>query len=100
MILELIALIIFCASAAGIIIMLYKKLPVLLTLPQNGTTGFKKHRYILNLENKIKDILAAFEKQVYLHKILSWLKCQILKIEVKIDYLLHNIRQKSKNKPM
>lgn len=92
---ELIAAIIFILSFAGLVLLLARKMPVLNTLPQNGTTGIKKHHYILELETKIKDIFVAFEKQIYLHKLLSWTKVLILKIETKIDHLLHGIRKKA-----
>ena len=95
MIIELIATIIFVLSFGGIVFILVKKVPTLNTLPQNGTTGIKKHHYILEFENKIKDILISFEKQVLLHKILSWVKVITLKVEIKVDKLLHGIRRKA-----
>lgn len=75
--------------------MLARKIPVLNNLPQNGTTGLRKHHYILEAENKIKDVLVFFEKQIYLHKFLSWVKVMTLKIEIKTDQLLHKIRRRA-----
>lgn len=95
MIAESIVLAIFTCSFGGIILIFLKKIPVLNTLPQNGTAGIKKHKIILNAENKVKDVLIYFEKQIFLHKFLSWVKCMTLKVEVKIDHLLHNIRKKA-----
>ena len=95
MIIELIILAVFVASLAGVLYILFRKLPALMTLPQNGSTGIKKHDVILNIENRIKSFFLAVEKQVYLHKILSWTKCLTLKIETKVDHLLHNIRKKA-----
>lgn len=95
MIIESIILSIFVISLGGLTFILARKLPVLAKLPQNGTTGIKKHRYISRAENKIKDFFIAFEKQIWLHKILSWVKVITLKIEVQVDHLLRDIRKKS-----
>jgi len=93
---ELIALIIFIISFGGIILILVRKMPVLVKLPQNGTTGIKEHRIFLSIEERIKKIFNIFEKQIILHKILSFAKVIILKTETKIDHLLHKIRKKVK----
>ena len=95
MILKSIILAIFVISFGGVIFILVKKVSVLATMPKNGTTGFKKHQLILDVENKVKDFFLAIEKQVFLHKVLSWVKCLTLKIETKIDTLLHHIRKKA-----
>ena len=93
---QLIALIIFLISILGIVFIFYKKVPALAKLPQNGHHGFKKNEFILNLENKIKHYyFNLFEKQMLLHKFLSWIKVITLKAEVKIDTLLHSIRKKA-----
>ena len=95
MLVESIALAIFVFSFGGILLILVRKIPVLNNLSQNGNTGFKKHQYILEIEQKIKEILGFFKKQIFLHKFLSWVKVMILKIETKIDALLHGIRKKA-----
>ena len=95
MIIESIVLIIFVLSLGGALFILARKIPVLNTLPQNGSIGIKKHRLISDVENKIKDISVSFKKQVFLHKLLSWVKVMTLKIETRIDVLLHKIRNKS-----
>lgn len=95
MIIESTILIIFVLSLVGTLFILARKLPVLKTLPHNGTTGIKKHRIISDAENKIKDILIYFEKQVFLHKILSWVKIITLKVETFVDSHLHRIRKKA-----
>ena len=64
MITELIFLIIFILSLCGILLILARKVPVLNSLPQNGSTGIRKHHVILDAENKIKEILISFEKQI------------------------------------
>jgi hypothetical protein len=93
---ESIALIIFIVSFGGILLILVKKIPVLVNLPQNGTTGIKEHRIFLSIEERIKKIFNIFEKQIIMHKILSFAKVIILKAETKIDHLLHKIRKKVK----
>ena len=93
MIIGSIILSIFILSLGGALFILARKVPVLNSLPQNGTTGIKKHHYILEAENKIKDIFVFFEKQIFLHKILSWVKVMTLKIEIRVDHLLHKIRK-------
>jgi hypothetical protein len=98
MIIELIFLIIFICSLCGILIILARKIPVLSSLPQTGTTGIRKHHIILDIESKIKEILISFEKQILLHKFLSWVKIMTLKIETRVDHHLHKIRQKNKSK--
>ena len=95
MIVEYIILALFVFSFGGAVFILARKIPVLNNLPQNGTTGLRKHYYILEVEQRIKNVFNFFEKQIYLHKILSWVKIITLKIEVKTDQLLHNIRKKA-----
>jgi hypothetical protein len=93
---ELIALIIFIVSLLGIFFIVGKKVPVLVKLPQHGHHGIKKHALIVKIENKIKHHhFHLFEKQMLLHKILSFVKVWTLKIERRIDTLLHGIRKKA-----
>ncbi len=92
---DLIFFVIFILSFGGVLFILARKIPALVTLPQNGRTGIKKHRVILNAEEKIKEAFIYFEKQILLHRLLSWVKCLTLKTETKIDHLLHNIRKKA-----
>ena len=92
---QLIAAIIFGASLLGIIVILYRKIPVLVKLPQNGSHGIPKIKLISNIEDKTKNVYSLFSKQIILHKFLSWVKVMTLKTETKIDALLHNIRRKA-----
>ncbi len=94
--LQLIAFIIFAVSLLGIAFILLKKIPALAALPQNGHHGIKKNEFVLNIEKKIKDFhFKFFHKQVFLHKILSFIKVWVLRIETKIDVRLHGIRKKA-----
>ncbi len=76
--------------------MVGKKIPVLITLPQNGSHGFKKPAVVLRVQKKWNSVhFHLFEKQMLLHKVLSFIKVWTLKIETKIDQLLHGIRKKA-----
>ena len=93
---QLIAFIIFTVSILGIIFILFKKIPVLVNLPQNGSHGFEKNEFILKIEKKIKDAyFHLFSKQMLLYRILSKFRTWTLKIERKIGELLHGIRKKA-----
>lgn len=93
---QLIVFIIFLISTLIVAIMLYRKIPVLVELPQNGHHGIKKPKLVMNVENKIKDFyFHFFKKQMLLHKLLSWSKVSILKLENRIDVLLHGVRKKT-----
>jgi len=95
-VIQLIAFIIFLVSFLGIVFVLYKKAPALARLPQRGHHGFKKSRFIMRIEKKIQDVhFRIFSKQVWLHKLLSWVKVWTLKVETRIDTLLHRIRKKA-----
>jgi len=98
MIAESIALAIFICSLGGALLILSRKLPILHSLPHNGGSGIRNNHVVLQIENKIKSILVSFEKQIFLHKFLSWVKVMTLKVETRIDHLLHKIRQKNKAK--
>ena len=94
--LQLIAFIIFIASSAVVFFILYKKIPALVKLPQNGHHGFKKPELILRVEKKIKEHhFNLFEKQMLFHKLLSKSKIWILKAETKVDNLLQGVRKKA-----
>jgi len=93
---QLITLLIFIVSSLVVVFMLNRKIPVLIKLPQDGHHGLKKHKIILTTEKKIKDFhFNFFKKQIYLHKFLLIVKVLTLKIETKIDALLHGIRKKA-----
>lgn len=93
---QLIISIIFLVSLLGMLFILFRKIPVLIQLPQNGHHGFKKSEFVLNIEKKIKDsYFHLFSKQMLLHGILSKFRVWTLKIERKIGELLHGIRKKA-----
>jgi len=90
--------VIFIISFAGLGFILYKKMPTLLTLPESKNNIIRDHHIILNAENKIKEIFVYFEKQIWLHKFLFWIKCIVSKIEHGLDDWLHKIRKKAQEK--
>lgn len=91
---QLIAFLIFLLSLVAIAVILYKKIPVLVQLPQNGHHGFKKHHLIEKAEKNVKDFhFNLFHKKTYLHKLLSKMRVLILKLERKIGETLHVIRK-------
>jgi len=92
---ELIIFVIFILSFAGLLFIFWRKMAVVNSLPSNGTTGIRKHRIILDIENKIKNVFVFFEKQIFMHKFLSWVKIMTLKIETRVDHLLHKLRKKA-----
>ena len=71
---------------------------VISNLSKNGKTGFKKYQFIINIENKAKEVLEYFDHISFIHKIVSLIKILVLRMEVKIDNLLHNIRKEAKIK--
>ena len=95
MLTESIVLAIFICSLGGVLFILARKIPVLNDLPQNGTTGIRKYHYVIEIEQKIKNALLYFEKQIFLHKFFSWVKVMTLKIETRVDIILHKIRKKA-----
>ena len=88
---ELISIIILIVSLAGIAVILYRKVPVLVELPEVVEKPPRENIFLV-INKKIKGI---FPKQIVLHKILSWIKILTLKIETKIDKLLHIVRKKA-----
>jgi len=95
MIIGSIILTIFVLSLGGVLLILVRKIPKLNSLPHNGSTGIRKHKLILNTENKINEVKTFFEKQIFWHKFLSWVKVMTLKVETRVDHLLHKIRKKA-----
>ena len=95
MLIESIFLAIFICSLGGVIFILNRKLPELNSLPQNGSAVIREHHVILNIQNRIRKTFVFFENQILFHKFLSWIKVMTLKIETRVDKLLHNIRKKN-----
>ena len=95
-VLQFIAFIIFILSSVGICFILYKKVPILVRLPQNGSTGIKKAKVIEKIETKVKEnYFHFFEKQMLLHKALSKFRILTIRVERVVDQILSNIRKRA-----
>jgi len=92
---QLVVTIIFLVSVLAIVFILYRKIPFLVQLPENGSHGLSKGKYILEAEKKLEKFIKLFTKQIILHKFLSWVRIMTLKVEARIDSILHGIRKKA-----
>lgn len=93
---QLIAFIIFIVSLIMVAFILVRKMPALAGLPKNGHHGVRKHSLIADAEKRIREFhFHFFSKQMLLHTILSKFRILTLRMERKIDTLLHGIRKKA-----
>lgn len=95
---ELILTIILIISLLGIGVILYRKLPVLVKLPE---TPLKlKEPLVLKMKNGIKKLPGKdkFDYELYLQKILSRVRILTLKTENKTSHWLEKLRQKNNQK--
>lgn len=95
---QLIAFIIFIVSTLGALWILNRRMPEVAQMPQNGGSGLRSHRWIAAAEEKARELAESFDKNVWMHRVLSWVKVLILKVEVQIDHLLHGVRKKAQKK--
>lgn len=96
---QLIATIIFIISVLGILIVLLRKIPILVGLPEVVEKP-KAEVQTPGLKDKIKDalhirIINKYFDKILVQKTLSCCKIWILKIEKRIDNLLQKLRKKS-----
>ena len=93
---ELIALIVFFVSLAGILVVAFRKIPQLLELPEAGplVLDWKK----LRGRAKGLPLLRSFSFDLMLQKILSKVKILTLKTEHRTSNLLQKLREDSKRK--
>lgn len=89
---ELIATIILVASILGIFIILFRKIPILIKLPEASRES-QKETLISRLKRKTKN---RFPEEKILQKILSRFRILTLKTEKGTDNLLQKLRKKSK----
>ncbi|OGZ18604.1 MAG: hypothetical protein A2175_02525 [Candidatus Nealsonbacteria bacterium RBG_13_42_11] len=94
--LYLIALILLICSLTGLGIIIRRKIPVLLELPETAPVQFD-FKIILS---KIKSlsVFEDFSAEMFLHKILSKIRVLTLKFENKTSNWLQRLRQKSLKK--
>jgi hypothetical protein len=93
---NLIALVVFLFSFAGLFFIIFKKLPVL--AKTHISSGDVVHVAIADFKNKIKDALNPIDLdyELYLQKILSKVRVLTLKTENKTANWLEALRQRSK----
>ncbi len=97
MIFEIIALIILLGSLIGMGVIIWRKLPVLVELPE--ITELKENLF-LRMKNKILDIpfIKNFSFELFLQKILSRIRVLTMRTENKTAAWLQKLRQKSQEK--
>jgi len=97
---ELIAGIILFLSFLGMAIIIFRKIPALLTLPEISQE--KKEGLILRLRNKIREInlLKNFSYDMFLQKILSKIRILTLKTDSKTFNWLQKLREKTQKKKL
>lgn len=96
---ELIAIIILISSIFGILVILFRKIPVLVNLPI-PEKGMGRESLFLELKNKIKSnfSLKSLSLEFFLQKLLSKIRILTLKTENKTANWLQRLREKSHNK--
>ena len=96
---NLIAAIIFGGSLIGIGTIAYKKIPILVELPET-TKPFKKEKFVSFLKKKVEntEFLKDFSYETFLEKLLFKIRILILKTENKTFSLLQGLKEKQKKK--
>ena len=86
-------------SFAGIAVILYRKMPVLVKLPETSVSVIN-WSFVLRIKNGLKNIpgLKGFSYELYLQKILSKFRVLTLKTENKTGSWLEHLRQRSNEK--
>jgi len=95
---ELIAAIILFGSLIGMGVIIFRKIPVLLTLPE---ILLQKESFISKLKERLKKLnpFRNFSYEIFLQKILTKIRIISLKIDNKISNWLQKLREKyQKNK--
>jgi len=95
---ELIATVILIFSLLGIVIIIFRKIPVLLTLPE--ITVSQEEKLIPKLKRKIKELnpLKNFSYEIFLQKALTKIRILSLKADNKTFNWLQRLREKYQKK--
>lgn len=95
---EIFALVVFILSFFGMLLIFFKKIPILISLSPN--TQDSQENLFLKLKNKTLEIrfLKSFSSGVFLQKILSKVKILTLKTENKTSYWLQQLRKNARKK--
>lgn len=97
--LKLIAIFIWISSFFGLIVIIFRKIPVLVTLPELEPKK-ERENLISRLKRSIKKInpFKSFSYEIFLQKILSKIRILSLKAENRTFNWLQKLREKSKKK--
>jgi hypothetical protein len=92
---EIIALIILIGSLIGMVVIIWRKLPILAELPEEVKNS--RENLFFWLKNKIvsRSFIKDFNFPLFLQKILSKIWVFVLKIENKVASWLQKLREKS-----
>jgi len=96
---ELIGILILIGSIAGIGVIVFRKIPVLVKLPEvSPSTSFKP--LVKNLYREIKNIpgLRSFSSEIFLQKTLSKIRILSLKTDNKTSSWLQKLKERSQKK--
>ena len=93
---EIIALIILICSLAGIGILLFKKIPLLLELPETAAVQFNWKELLIKIKNLLPFRDLSFE--IFLQKTLSKIRILTLKTDSKTSNWLQKLREKAQKK--
>ena len=93
---NLITLLVFISSLFGTILLVIRKIPILVELPESSEV-LPKEKFYLRLKAKIKNIpgLRFFSSDIFLQKILSKIRVLSLKTDSKTFNWLQKLRKKS-----
>jgi len=94
---EIIAIIIFLGSLIGIGAVLFKKIPILLKIPESEIKEPNFKEPFLKLKNKIIES-KIFSPDLILQKLFSKIRILTLRVEKKAEDQLQKLREKSKQK--
>jgi hypothetical protein len=93
---EIIAIIILGTSLLGIGVILFRKVPLLVELPEASERPFQE-TFWLKFKERIKNIpgLKSFSFEIFLQKLLSRIRVLTLKTDNKTSGWLQKLREKS-----
>lgn len=96
---EIIAIIILVISLFGMVIILFRKVPVLVELPEIAEKPLLRD-FCQKLKEKITNLLPlkTFSSEIFIQKILSKIRVLTLRIENKIAGHLQKLREKAQKK--
>ena len=95
---NLIILFVFTLSLIGMVFFVFKKIPILVELPENVESS-QSGRFYPRLKEKIRNLpgLKSFSSDIFLQKILSKVRILSLRTENKTFKWLQNLRNKAKD---